>query len=74
MPRVGPGALHAEPKEADMYETSKESSLYVPRDNTWRDIGTECVEDGIGVSMFLTMSKYIDVGSIGAIHTCIYMR
>ncbi|KAJ7918460.1 sec24-related protein [Mycena leptocephala] len=67
MPRVGPGALHAEPKEADMYETSKESSLYVPRDNTWRDIGTECVEDGIGVSMFLTMSKYIDVGSIGIV-------
>ncbi|KAJ6487756.1 sec24-related protein [Mycena sanguinolenta] len=67
MPRVGIAALPGEPNEADMYETSKESSLYLPRDNTWRDIGTECVEDGIGVSMVLAMSKYIDVGSIGVV-------
>ncbi|KAI6019871.1 hypothetical protein F5J12DRAFT_968057 [Pisolithus orientalis] len=65
MPTVGPGALDPLTDETGVYSTEKETTLFLPRDRVWRDVAEECAEEGIGISMFLGMSKTIDIGSIG---------
>lgn len=67
LPTVGPGALKPRDDETSLYDTDKEHSLYIPRDGTWKDIGEQCAEEGIGIHMFLGMSKPIDIGTIGMI-------
>jgi hypothetical protein len=65
LPAIGPGALEPPRDQASLYGTDKERTMFLPRNQTWRDIAEECSEEGIGVSMFLGMSKPIDIGSIG---------
>ncbi|KAF9237386.1 hypothetical protein BU15DRAFT_88812 [Melanogaster broomeanus] len=67
MPTVGPGALEPLTDESTVYGTERERTLFLPRNQTWRDIAEECADEGIGVSMFLGMSKAIDIGSIGIV-------
>ena len=50
-----------------MYGTSEEMSLHKPRDKLWLDVAEECIDDGVGVTLFLAPNAYIDVGSTGAL-------
>lgn len=67
MPTIGPGALDPLTDESRVYGTEKETTLFLPRDRFWRDVAEECAEEGIGVSLFLGMSKTVDIGSIGTV-------
>ncbi|KAJ8514638.1 hypothetical protein ONZ45_g7854 [Pleurotus djamor] len=67
MPMVGVGALHGPPEEQKVYDSDKEKTLFTTRDKTWLEIGESCVDEGVGVTMFLGMSKFIDVASIGSV-------
>ncbi|KDR79957.1 hypothetical protein GALMADRAFT_242124 [Galerina marginata CBS 339.88] len=70
LPTVGAGALPTmPPSETTLYDTEKEKILHTPRSDTWISIAEECAEDGVGVSMFLAPSKYMDTGSVCVVST-----
>lgn len=69
MPTKGAGALSGSRNEQQVRETDKEKELYIPRNDTWLTIADECASEGLGVTMFLGHSKFIDIGSIGVVAT-----
>lgn len=65
--QTGPGAIRVIPEETKLYNTDKEKQLFVPHDQSWRELGEECAEEGIGVTVFLGNGSlsYMDIASIG---------
>lgn len=74
MPSIGLGALEPLTDESQVYGTDNERTLFIPRGYAWRDIAEECSDEGVGVSMFLGMSKAIDLGSIGMVISTFCLR
>ncbi|KAH6917831.1 protein transporter SEC24 [Coprinopsis sp. MPI-PUGE-AT-0042] len=67
MPSAGPGALPPQPDENAMYDTEKETNLHKTRDKAYLDIAEECVDEGVGVTLFLAPNSFMDLGSIGCL-------
>ena len=67
LPTIGVGALQPLLDESTLYGTEKERSLFEARDESWKDLGEQCASEGIGVKLFLGMSRPIDIASIGEV-------
>ena len=65
IPTLGMGRLEPVQGESNFHKTEKERLLYSPRNVFWKNIADECVGEGIGISMFLGPSNFLDVASIG---------
>jgi len=67
MPMIGLGALKTPTDDATLFGTDKEKTLFIPREDSWKDLAEQCAEEGVGVSMFLGNSRPIDIASIGVV-------
>ena len=65
IPTLGMGKLEPVHMESNLHKTEKERLLYSPRDVFWKNIADECADEGIGISMFLAPSSFLDITSIG---------
>ena len=64
IPTFGMGQLEPVQMESSLHKTEKERVLYSPRNVFWKNIADECADEGIGISMFLGPSNFLDVASI----------
>jgi protein transport protein SEC24 len=62
---VGQGALFEYQAEDQLHGTDDEKTLYRIRDNYWKELAEECVGHGVGVSLVLFPSRYIDAATLG---------
>lgn len=64
IPTLGMGQLEPVHMESNLHKTEKERVLYSPRDVFWKNVADECADEGIGISMFLAPSSFLDIASI----------
>jgi protein transport protein SEC24 len=61
-----PTDLPDRPKsEQEVTNTDKERALFAPGSLKWTELAEECAEAGVGVSLWLFPSQFIDIGTIG---------
>lgn len=64
LPGLGPGRLvPLENSNGD--EKLDDQKFYVSRDIEWNNLGEACANAGVGVSMFMAPTKFLDIASIG---------
>ncbi|KAI9463018.1 protein transporter SEC24 [Russula earlei] len=66
LPGLGPGRL-VPLEKFNRDEAWDDIKFYVPRDIEWNNLGEACADAGVGVSMFMAPTKFLDIGSIGAV-------
>ncbi|KAG8907147.1 COPII coat Sec23p-Sfb3p heterodimer component [Tulasnella sp. 403] len=63
-PNYGPGIL--QPRvDNEVYNTSKEKTLWEPQDIAWKELAEECAESGVGVNLWAFPDRLMDIGTIG---------
>ncbi|CCA67291.1 related to Protein transport protein Sec24C [Serendipita indica DSM 11827] len=67
MPKLGFGMLTERENEKSIYTSESDSTLFIPREVSWKEMGEECVDCGVGVSMVLAPSRWADIGTIGIV-------
>ncbi|KAI0266536.1 protein transporter SEC24 [Gloeopeniophorella convolvens] len=48
-------------------EALDDKKYYAPRNVEWNNLGETCADAGVGVTIFMAPTKFVDVGSIGAV-------
>lgn len=66
LPSIGPGILknRDDPK---LYGTEREKGLFAPQDNFYPQLGSECVQSGVSIDLWLfpPANTYVDIATIG---------
>lgn len=73
IPTTGMGQLEPVHMESDLHKTDKERHLYSPRNVFWKNVADECADEGVGVSMFLAPSSFLDVASISKLFCSVFV-
>ncbi|KAF8815725.1 sec24-related protein [Phlegmacium glaucopus] len=68
LPTIGYGALPSlQPTSVNESSTDSEPIFHKPRSPAWPSLGADCALQGIGVTLFLAPSRFIDIASISTV-------
>ena len=68
LPTIGYGALpSSEPTPINEIATDSEPIFHKPRSPAWPSLGADCALQGVGVTLFLAPSRFIDIATISTV-------